>query len=493
MSIKVPISAFTEQVRKDCTVKGKYNPYGPSPIAYAFATTLNSAFLPLAYYLNKHKHVQAPQPQPLSSVTHSWRFYSEKYPFRTDGGRDQEVVFNEATMLLKKHHSVLLSLYCAFGKTFLAIRLASIFSSIERQQATLSADVSVGRRLVEPSCPRPHRVRCAVLVHRDVLKEQWLESITKFSNARAVIVDNTSPIDPDSADIFIFNIAMVPKQWNKQEKRWEPKKLGVFKWIDLLIVDEAHIACAEEMAKALYYFTPKWSIALTATPRRPDGMDGMLELYFGKYTQTQIVRIATNKFEIHCIETDVTPPFKLSAAGRKDWNAVLEELMNNEERNNLILRLVEEHLVPPENTILIFAKRVAHCKALAAQIPGSTIMVSSQKTYDKTARVLLSTFSKLGVGFDDGRINILILAAPIATQLEQYAGRLRDQPGKRRIVIDLVDNDSNCKKQWKTRKTWYESRNGEIKYIAANAQAEPDPEPAEQEQAPAQRRLAKKA
>ena len=89
-----------------------------------------------------------------------------------------------------------------------------------------------------------------------------------------------------------------------------------------------------------------------------------------------------------------------------------------------------------------------------------TKMCGTDKQYNTNARVLLSTFSKLGVGFDDTRFNCLILASDVE-QVEQYAGRLRE--GSRdRIIIDMIDEDSNCKAHFRTRKKWYESRNGKI-------------------------------
>ena len=46
----------------------------------------------------------------------NYTFHEREFPFRTDGGRDQQAVFNETKQLIRKHRSALLSLFCGYGK-----------------------------------------------------------------------------------------------------------------------------------------------------------------------------------------------------------------------------------------------------------------------------------------------------------------------------------------------------------------------------------------
>ena len=144
---------------------------------------------------------------------------------------------------------------------------------------------------------------------------------------------------------------------------------------------------------------------------------------------------------------------------------------------------------------MVLTKRTMHCRILKQLLDKlkitSTIMVGTAREYDHTARVLLSTYSKLGVGFDDSRLNAAIFAMP-CLEIEQYAGRLRDAPGKERIMFDLVDDDSNCTIQWYERRKWMLSRKGVIKNYFS--QPDPAPVPAPQTAPPAEKqvRLARK-
>ena len=447
------------EIKNDCFVEGIENAYGPSSVLRAYGETSNAMYVPFAY--SKKKFEESPN-KDLDFPQTNYSFYLDKFPYRTDGGRDQGQVFNEAIKLIRIHRSVLLSLFCAYGKTFLGIKLA-----------------------------HQSKLKTAILAHRSVLIDQWEESIGKFTNAKVQKVDTRGLLDPD-ADFYIFNIAFVHKRWDKSTKSWKPKKLGVFRTIGLLIVDEAHIACAEEISRALLYFNPRINIALTATPVRKDGMDKVLELYFGDYPTTRIVRIAQNPFTVYRLPTNIKPEFIRNKFGKKDWNSVIESLVEDKQRNKIIIDLVKKF-----NTynILILTKRKKHCNMLSRKLTklgiSNTVMVGTQKKYDKTARVLLSTYSKLGVGFDDTRLNMLIVACSV-TEVEQYAGRLRDGVNKQRIIVDLVDNDSNCLKHWQERRKWYNSRMGEVKnyYKVFPENKEPEEEGTEQVEKP--KRLARR-
>lgn len=434
MSLRVNKDFLTHRdinsIKDDCFVEGRENNYGPPNTLRAYGETSSSLYIPFAYA--KQRFQQLPNRDTAFPST-DYSFYDKEYPFRTDGGRDQEQVYEEATSLIREHRSVLLSLFCGFGKSFLSIKLA-----------------------------HNSGLKTAVLAHRDILFGQWEESIRQFTGAKVQRVGTSGVLDPD-ADFYIFNTAYVHKKWDKSTKSWGKKKLGLYKNIGMLIVDEAHTACAQDMSQALLYFNPRIVVALTATPIRKDGMDKMLELYFGEYETTRTIRTAQNPFTVYRLPTGIKPEFTKTKLGKKDWNSVIKYLVESDERNKIIIKLVKQF---SKYTILILTKRKAHCRMLSEKLDKlritNTIMVGTQKKYDKTARVLLSTYSKLGVGFDDTRLNMLIVACSV-TEVEQFSGRLRHKEGQQRLIIDLVDDDWNCKNHWQQRRKWYLSRNGEIK------------------------------
>jgi hypothetical protein len=101
------------EIKNDCFIEGEENNYGPGQKLKAYAETSTSIYIPFSY--GKKRYNKSPNKE-INFPKTDYIFYKEKYPFRTDGGRDQEIVFNETIQLLKKHKSALLSLYCSYGK-----------------------------------------------------------------------------------------------------------------------------------------------------------------------------------------------------------------------------------------------------------------------------------------------------------------------------------------------------------------------------------------
>jgi len=445
-------SDFIQKAKKECTVIGKESDYGMSPRLFAYSQTRYSLFLPFSYARKLYPEAQVGFTDGFSKMSKRVKFDKSGFPFKLElqNNINQKEVFTEALQILNTHRSILLSLFCGFGKTYLGIRLS----------------VKIGLKTV-------------ILYHRGCLALQWEQSITAYvKGARIQLVSKNDKLDPN-ADFYLINIANVSKFRDREIKQDIHKKLNFYDNVAIgtLIIDEVHVACAKEMAKAKRYFRPKYMIGLSATPHREDGLDGILNLYYGKFAEvrgsrsiespetTQIVRISQSKFRVMRVNTGIKPAFATNTMGRKDWNSLLTSLFENEERNRIIFDIiVESHAADPNNNIMVLTKRKNHCELLKSMLTEagihSTIMVGSQTSYDMDARVLLSTFSKLGVGFDDKRLNILVLAVSIK-EVEQYAGRLRAGL-KDRIIYDLVDSDPNCFNHWKQRRRWYLSRRGFI-------------------------------
>lgn len=404
------------KIKEELYLIGKETDYGPGEAIEAYYESLNSLYIPL-YYSQK-----------FSEYNFTKTSFDFLFGFKND---DQKSVYKQALQQLNQKNSTFLCLHTGFGKTFLGIKLG--FKT---------------------------KLKVGILVHRKILIDQWIESINKFTTAKVQIVKSNDPLDPE-ADYYIFNIAYVSKIWDTDSKCWKPRKIGKgYPEIGTLIVDEAHAACASEMCKALFYFQPKYTIGLSATPYRNDGLDHLLNLYFN---EEKIVRVSETPFTVYRYPTKIKPEFKKNVRGKKDWNSVIDFLCKSEKRNKMIVDTVLDF---PNKTIMIMSKRKEHCDLLSKLLINKgvsvTVMKGTDSTYSRDAQVLISTFSKLGVGFDDSRLDMLILASDVV-KVEQYAGRLRYSEGKERIIIDFVDDDCSCQSHWRERRKWYLSRKGEIK------------------------------
>ena len=157
--------------------------------------------------------------------------------------------------------------------------------------------------------------------------------------------------------------------------------------------------------------------------------------------------------------------------GDTDWNKTLKFLLESEQRNNYIIKIVKEN---SDKKILILTPYVAHVNFLKKQImlfeSSVDYMCGKKKTYNDS-KILIGSISKLGTGFDEAsscanyngkRIELIILCGATNDPglLEQNVGRIlrSDFP----IVYDLVDSSKICINHWKNRYKWYVNNLGII-------------------------------
>ena len=214
----------------------------------------------------------------------------------------------------------------------------------------------------------------------------------------------TSKSNKKESDFYIINAQNVEKMGR-----------DFFNDIGLVIVDEAHLIMAERLSKSLQYVHPRYLIGLTATPYRPDGLNLLLDFYFGP---DKIIRKLFRDHLVYKVDTGFKPPIEYTTNNKVNWGALLDTQANNEERNN--------------------------------------------QEFDKNARILIGTNSKVGTGFDHKKLDALLLAADVEEYFIQYLGRVfRTQDGIP-LIIDLIDKNNILNKHWLTRKGVYKEHGGTI-------------------------------
>lgn len=373
----------------------------------------DEVFVPFHYALNTVPNCQRPDRKTYKSI--DVRFTQE---LRTG----QKQVKKEIIDLLNKQGSCVLSFYPGFGKTSLAIYLSTTV-----------------------------KLKTLIIVHRLVLLEQWVESIKKFCpNATYSIIKPKYTKEDLNRDFLLVNAINV-------------EKIGSDAFLDVgnLIVDEIHTIATETLSKSLYYITPRYLIGLSATPTRPDGMDVLLDVYFGK---THITKKLFRKHLVYRVDTNLEPEVKQTKNGNMDWNSVIEFQSNNPERNEMILNIIEKF---KDRKFLVLCKRILQAEYLTQKLSEKketvTSLVGSETKYDSKARILIATVQKCGVGFSHDELNTLILAADVEEYFIQYLGRVMRTEEGEPIIFDLVDDNKVLKRHFSTRKKTYMESGGVIK------------------------------
>jgi superfamily II DNA or RNA helicase len=320
MSTKIKIKSLSMDIRqkiiKDLKIEkklGKYEKVQKFLEPYYIDEKSDEIYLPFAWCLENIKNIKRPEREELDKIN---------VKFTGKLRENQKIVKDEAITLLNKTGSAILSLYCGFGKTFLSILLAT----------------KIG-------------LKTLIICHRIVLIEQWKESILKVCpDAKFQILDTKIEIDKN-ADFYIANAQ------NIEKFGFEP-----FKKIGTVIVDECHVIATDTLSKSLFYSTPRYIIGLSATPHRSDGMDVLLDLYFGK---NKILRKLYRKHNVYRVNTGLEFETKQTRDGKLDWNSIIEAQSNNEERNEMIIQVILKH---KDRHFLVLCKRISQAEYLIQKL-----------------------------------------------------------------------------------------------------------------------------
>jgi len=347
-------------------------------------------------------------------------FSEQEMKFTGKLREDQKKVRDEAIDRLNTHGSVIISCYPGWGKTCMAIYIATKI-----------------------------KMKTIILCNRIVLINQWKSSINNFCPQATVQILSAKSVMED-VDFYIINAANVPKH-----------SRSFYKDIGLVVVDESHLIMAERMSHCMRYLQPRYVLGLSATPYRMDGLNMLMDMYFGTY---KIVRKLFRKHTVYRVNTGFKPEVKLNRMGKVDWGSVLEGQCLNRDRNELIIRIIKRFR---DRVFIVLCKRVVQAEYLEKRLKEEgedvTSLIGKNQEYEQKSRILIGTVGKTGVGFDHPRLNALILASDVEQYFIQYLGRVfRTQEGEP-LIFDLVDNFPLLEKHFKTRVGVYVEHGGVVK------------------------------
>jgi superfamily II DNA or RNA helicase len=415
MSCKVPISELSDEMRELINSKlivssiDKFSNHKSQVCSYT-VTDDNQVYIPFSFAHNELKIPHTPRRH----------FAKMTAPFTGSLRESQVSVKNESVTLLNDKGCVLINCKCGFGKTVTTI---SICASIQ--------------------------LKTLVVVNKIVLMKQWEESIRQFSPSAKIQIINSKTVIDDTNDYFIVNAINVLK-----------RPVDAFKSIGCLVMDELHLLMAEKLSKLTTFVFPRYLIGLSATPFRLDGMNSVIDFYFGS---DRVMRTFKQAHTVFRVETGFTPKMETNCLGKLNWSSVIQSQSEDDERNNLIVRIINRY---KDRVFLVMVKRVEHGKVLAEKLCSSGEHVSTlfglSNTFDKSARVLVGTTQKVGVGFDFPRLDTLLLATDVENYYIQYMSRVFRTRDNHPIIFDLVDNNHVLRKHFKKRETVYLEQGGFI-------------------------------
>ncbi len=353
-------------------------------------------------------------------------------------------------------------------------------SLLANECGILSAPTGFGKTVVGAYLIGFLRRRTLVIVPRTALVSQWHDQLGRFLDIRE---ERKAPLTKSgrpsrrklpligqigggkNAPSGIVDIATFQALFEHADEQNGPiegarRVKELISQYDLVICDECHHAAAPQLERVLSQVNAHFVYGLSATPRRADRLESIIYLQCGpirhvvspkEHAEEQgMDRLLVPRFT--CVRLPQLEP-------GSSFNQILDALCAHTERNREIADDTAE-LVRAGSTPLVITRRKSHAGLLAQMLEERHVKAfvltgegSARQKRDLIEQVkampdgesfaVVATGSYIGEGFDDSRLDALMLATPASWEgvITQYTGRLhRTRPGKDKVKIyDYID------------------------------------------------------
>ena len=326
------------------------------------------------------------------------------------------------------------------------------------------------------------KAKTLIITHKTFLQEQWIARCKQFTNSNVGII-RQKIVDIDNKDFVIAMIQSLAK------RNYDPE---IFKQFDFVVCDETHHFSSRCFSQALAKCSAKYTMGLTATPYRSDGLMHVVNWFLGDIMYEK--RIKTNNQVVVKIITfkSTDPLFKekkrwIQGKVRPDCVKMITNLIQIKQRNEHIINIINSLRKSGERKILILSGRKEHLNELKSavdlliqsDIDNGLVDGDENRTYfytgetkkndrfeaEQYADILFATYDMAHEGLDIDRLNTIILATP-KPDVNQAVGRIMRKILKtgdiRPLIIDIVDKLSIFVGQSEKREKFYEKS----KYIS---------------------------
>ena len=327
-------------------------------------------------------------------------------------------------------------------------------------------------------------LKTIVIVHKEFLMNQWIERIEQFLPTARVGKIQGSTIQKEDKDIVLAMLQSVSMlDYDKD----------VFKGFGMAIFDECHHLGAEVFSRSLMKINCPYTLGLSATPKRTDGLTKVFHWYLGP-TVYQIKKredknVLVNIYRYYS-EHPAYSKEVLNFMGKLNMAQMINNITSFTPRIQLVFNCIQKHLKEGRK-ILVLSDRKNHLAAIKETFENFAFSHEEEFPYtigyylggmkqadlEKTEKdnVILGTFAMASEGFDCREpLDTIILASP-KTSIEQAVGRILRQDEKDRkfipLVIDIVDCFSSFERQALKRVKFYKSNEYKIEVYNEKGQS----------------------
>ena len=323
----------------------------------------------------------------------------------------------------------------------------AVLSSTEKGHGVIQAPCGAGKTAIGVGIISMIKKKTLVLVHTGDLLSQWAERIEEWTpNVSVGMKGLGKDID---GDVVVATVQTLSRMKWSELYEWS-KQFGV------CILDEAHHGPARTYIEVMSAIPSKYRFALTATPKRKDGLHPFIHMLFGE-TVWSIDHSSLESMGLISIPTAYRVPTTFdSHLSSSMYTKVISEMLDHDGRNQMILDLVEK-CYKEGRSVLVLSDRVGHCEVLSECLSYSNIeapaLVGKMKSADRNnvidrarkgdIRVVIAT-SLADEGLDIRRLDTLVMCCPSSSmgKVEQRVGRIMrpHNQKKKPVVFDIRDS-----------------------------------------------------
>ena len=426
-----------EIIRKELTVKPFVNKnftQDAKPFKI-YKESKKKLYIPRYYGLNKFGEVKSDKMNIGKEIN---------IKFNSELREKQKPVVKKYLEECKKGRGGIISVPCGFGKTVLSLY---IVSKLKR--------------------------KTIVIVHKEFLLNQWKERIEFFLPEAKIGKLQGNIINIKDKDIVIGMLQSISmKEYDE----------NIFKEFGLVIYDECHHLGAEVFSKSLYKVPCKYTLGLSATPDRNDGLTKVFKWFLGdvvylikKREQEDVIVKIIRYYN----DDDKYSKVLCNYRGQINMPNMITNICMFKPRNIIILKYLKECL-EEKRKILVLSDRRKHLEFLKELIDTELNCTSGfylgglkHEVLKETEKkdIMLGTFSMASEGFDCKELDTIIFSSP-KSNIEQSVGRIlrkkKEDRDKIPLVIDIIDDFNIFSRQGEKRLKFYKKNKYKINEIIIN-------------------------
>lgn len=301
-------------------------------------------------------------------------------------------------------------------------------------------------------------VKTMVIVHKGFLMSQWSERIEQFiPNARIGKIQGPI-IDIEDKDIVLVML---------QSASMRDYPDNIFKSFGFMVVDECHHISSEVFSRSLTKIVTKYSLGLSATMERKDGLTSVIKMFLGdvlyKETRESDNTVVVKGIRYHTDDdkfNDVIMDYK----GSPRYSPMISKICSNEERTRFIINNVRREMEEyPDQQVLILAQNKNILIMMNEMILSDNFattgfylggMKEEQLKESETKQIVIATYAMAAEALDIKTLTTLVLASP-KTDVVQCVGRILRTRHTRPLIIDIIDPHPMFNRQWIKRRAYY--------------------------------------